>query len=158
MKRVLSIIALMVFIAVSLSAETKTIKIDNERTDDKFKAGVMLGYPTGLTAGWRIADALELNFIAATHYRDITLGFAPLFTLVNIDISGETFPLSVGPAAYLNIGWGGGLDLDVLGNVRIEYSFDEIPLNLFLEGGIGITVIPAIRPQGSGAFGIRYIF
>lgn len=162
MKKVVLLVAALLMVTFSVSADTKTITIDNNRTDDAFKAGVVLGYPTGLTAGWRIAEGVELNFVAATHYYDITVGFAPLFTLANLNISGQIFPLSVGPAAYLSIDWAGGIDIDILGDVRIEYSFDNIPLNLFLEGGAGITIDlgsnQLIRPQGSGALGVRYIF
>lgn len=152
----------MMFFSLALSADPKTITLDNKRTDDKLKAGVVLGYPTGLTLGWHLADAFEMNFIAATHYTDFTIGVAPLFTIVDLKISDQIFPLSIGPAAYMNIDWFGGIDIDILGNVRLEYSFKDIPLNLFLEGGLGVKLdlgsTPLVRPQGSGAFGIRYIF
>ncbi len=163
MKQVLLVLITMILTSLSLSADgVKTIKLDNQRTDDKFKIGVVLGYPTGLTAGWRLSDTFEMNFVAGTHYTDFTIGVAPLFTIVNLSIADEIFPLSVGPAAYLVVDWNGDLDMDILGNVRIEYSFKEIPLNLFLEGGIGIKLDfngnYLVHPQGSGALGIRYIF
>ncbi|MBB6482635.1 hypothetical protein [Spirochaeta isovalerica] len=160
MKKVLLLLVSLAFLTAALSAETKTVRIDNNRSNDAFKAGVVLGYPTGLTAGWRLGEVMELNFVAATHYYDITIGVAPMFTLVSFDIQGQKFPLSIGPAAYLNIGWYGGLALDVLFNARVEYSFEEIPLNLFLEAGAGIAINfgGGIGPQGSGALGVRYIF
>lgn len=162
MKKVIILSLILALSVFAVSAETKTVTIDNNRTNDAFKLGVVLGYPSGITAGWRIAEAVELNFVAATHYSDFTVGFAPLFTLVNINIADQYFPLSVGPAAYLSIDWFGDMDVDILGNVRVEYSFKDIPLNLFLEGGAGIKLDlgsnQLIRPQGSGALGIRYIF
>ncbi|MDA3810656.1 MAG: hypothetical protein PF518_10070 [Spirochaetaceae bacterium] len=163
MKRILTIITFLIIMVVCLNAEgVKTIKIDAVRTDDKVKIGVVLGYPTGLTAGWSLSDSFELNLVVATHYTDFTVGVLPMFTVVNLNIADEIFPLSIGPAAYLNISWWGGIDLDILGNVRIEYSFKQIPLNLFLEGGLGIKLdlgnTPLVYPQGSGALGVRYIF
>jgi len=160
MKKVLLLFVTLTLFSAALSADSKTVTIDNNRTDDAFKAGVILGYPTGLTAGWRLSDVLELNFVAATHYYDITLGVAPMFTIVNLDIKGEDFPISIGPAVYANIGWYRPFSMDVLFNARVEYSFAKIPLNLFVEGGagVGITFGHGVGFQGSGALGVRYIF
>lgn len=163
MKKTILLFSLFLFISLNLNAEPKTITLDNQRTDDNFKLGVVLGYPSGLTAGWHLSDSFELNVVAGTHYSDITVGVAPLFTLVNINISDQIFPLSAGPAAYINIGWKGDIQVDILGNVRWEYSFEEIPLNLFIEGGLGVALNIGdeknpISPQGSGSLGIRYIF
>lgn len=166
MKKILLSIALISIISFSLTADAKTVTIDNKRTNDNFKAGVVLGYPTGLTAGWRLSDLLEMNFHLATHYSDVIIGAAPMFTLVNINIADEIFPLSLGP--MVNIGFDFSpfnnlVDIDILANLRIEYSFKNIPLNLFLEGGGGIKInlgddTNPIGGQGSGAIGVRYIF
>jgi hypothetical protein len=165
MKKVL-FIALLSIVTFSLAAEAKSVTIDNKRTDDKFKAGLILGYPSGLTAGWRLSDLLEMNFHVATHYSDIIIGAAPMFTLVNINIADEIFPLSLGP--MVNVGFdfsplNNVVDIDILANLRVEYSFKNIPLNLFLEGGGGIKInlgdeVNPIGGQGSGAIGVRYIF
>lgn len=163
MKKILAIISFLFIASVHINAENiKTVKIDGVRTDDKFKIGLVLGYPTGLTAGLRGSDNFEMNFVLATHYTDLTLGLSPMFTIVNFDIAGEIFPMSIGPAAYLGVDFSGGVDIDILGIVRFEYSFKKIPLNLFMEGGAGIKIdlgaAQVIKAQGSGAFGIRYIF
>lgn len=162
MKKTLILFAVLFVTVLSLNAETRTINLDGKRTDDKFKLGVALGYPTGITAGLRTSEHFELNGVVATHYSDFTVGIIPMFTLANLQIADEVFPLSIGPAGYLTIDWFGGIDIDILGNVRVEYSFKSIPLNLFLEGGAGIKLDlgsnQLIKPQGSGALGIRYIF
>ena len=164
MKKAFLIFVALIFVSMSLMAEDgiKTINLDGKQSQGKLKAGVSLGYPTGLTAGWRPSEAFELNLLVGTHYTDFVIGVSPMFTIANIDIKGEIFPLSVGPAAYLNIDWFTDIDIDILGNVRLEYSFKQIPLNLFLEGGFGIKLdlgnTPLVKPQGSGALGIRYIF
>jgi len=151
MKKVLFIVAILLLTTTSIFAN-----------EGKLKAGVILGYPTGLTAGWRPSDAFELNFIVASHYRDFTIGLSPMFTIATPDIEGERFPISVGPAVYLDIDWFGGLDLDILGQVRMEYTFRDIPLNLFIEGGLGVKLdfdgVRLLYFHGSGALGIRYVF
>lgn len=164
MKKTLLLIITLLITSLSLNAEEKeikTFKLDGKQTAGKLKAGVSLGYPTGITAGWSFSNYFEANLLVATNFEGFTIGFSPLFTVINLEISNELFPLSIGPAVNFNID-GKGEDLDLLGIVRVEYSFKEIPLNLFLEGGAGIKMELGndadIRFGGSGALGLRYIF
>ena len=48
------------------AADVKTIDIDTSGLRGKMKAGVSLGYPTGLTAGYRFADPFEMNCMLVT--------------------------------------------------------------------------------------------
>ncbi len=146
----------------------KTIKIDTKKVEGKLKAGVALGYPWGITAGYRLSDIFELNGTVGSDYNDFTMGVNGLFSIVNLDISNEKFPISVGPALYSHFGHHDGNDkngrddeytrIDLLGVVRIEYSFDEVPLNLFVEAGVGLEVVKFAEIAGSFAIGVRYIF
>ena len=136
--------------------EIKTIKFDNQRGDDRLKAGLSLGYPFGITAGYSFSNFFELNGLIGSNYHDFTLGGSGLFTVANIDISGEQFPLSIGPAFYNHIGK--RYRFDALATVRLEYSFEEIPLNFFVEAGGGIRLVKFAGPAGSFAIGVRYIF
>jgi len=169
----ISFIILSVFnlTAERLSAEEgeiKTIKLDTKEVEGKLKAGVALGYPWGLTAGYRFSNVFELNGTLGSDYNDFTMGVNGLFTLVNLDISNEKFPVSVGPALYSHFGYHDGnydkgrdheyTRIDLLGVARIEYSFDEIPLNLFVEAGLGLQLVRFTGPAGSFAPGVRYIF
>ncbi|PKL17409.1 MAG: hypothetical protein CVV49_11380 [Spirochaetae bacterium HGW-Spirochaetae-5] len=157
--------------AERLSAEEgdiKTVKIDTTKVEGKLKAGVALGYPWGITAGYRFSNIFELNGTLGSDYNDFTMGVNGLFTVVNLDISNEKFPISVGPALYSHFGHRDGNDkdgrddeytrIDLLGVVRVEYSFDEIPLNLFVEAGLGLEVVKFAHTAGSFAIGVRYIF
>jgi len=147
--------------------EIKTIKLDTREVEGKLKAGVALGYPWGITAGYRFSNLFELNGTIGSDYNDFTMGVNGLFTLVNLQISHEKFPLSVGPALYSHFGYNDGIDkngkddeytrIDLLGVARIEYSFDEIPLNLFIEAGLGLQLVRFTDPAGSFAIGVRYI-
>ncbi len=169
----ISFIMLSVFnlTAERLSAEEgeiKTVKIDTSKVEGKLKAGVALGYPWGLTAGYRFSNVFELNGTLGSDYNDFTMGVNGLFTIFNLDISNEKFPVSVGPALYSHFGHHDGnydkghdheyTRIDLLGVARIEYNFDEIPLNLFVEAGLGLEVVKFADIAGSFAIGVRYIF
>ncbi len=159
MKRVLIFILLMSMFTVFAEKEVDTIKLDGNQTSGKFKAGLSLGYPSGLTAGWRATDNFEINFLIGTNYEGFTVGISPLFTLVKFDIAEQIFPFSIGPAVNFNF-IANNSNMDILAVARIEYSFLNIPLNLFLEGGAGIKINFGENVQfaGSGALGVRYIF
>lgn len=167
---------LIMLVAVSYSAvelraedrDIKTIKLDTKEVQGKLKAGLALGYPWGLTAGYRFSNFFELNGTLGSDYKDFTAGLNGLFTLVNLDIKHEKFPLSIGPALYSHFGYYDGNDknsssdrytrIDILGVARVEYSFDEIPLNLFIEAGFGLEVVRFVDTAASCAIGVRYIF
>jgi opacity protein-like surface antigen len=166
LKKILLLSTLFLIFSSSLSAQEtttlredrdiKTIKLDNKRGDDKFKAGLALGYPYGVTAGYRFSNFFELNALAGSNYHDFTIGGSALFTLAEIDISGEMFNLSAGPAVYNH--FGKNYKLQTLGTVRFEYSFKDVPINLFVEAGAGIRLVEFAAPAGSFALGARYIF
>ncbi len=174
MKKILLITATLLLISATIFAEKRveSTKPDGSDAVGSIKAGVVLGYPSGLTIGFRTSDVFEINAHVSSHYSDLSLGANVLFTLVDINISEEIFPLSIGPAVNINIpflanvyyngAYVSNLNFDFLGMVRWEYSFKNIPLNLFIEGGLGLNV--AFRSSvplsftGSSAFGIRYIF
>jgi len=147
--------------------DIKTISIDTRDIEGKLKAGLVLGYPFGITAGYRFSNFFELNGIFGSNYSDFTLGFSGLFTVLNLKISREKFPVSVGPALYSNFdhhdenhkhGHDDYTKIDLLGIARMEYDFDEIPLNLFIEIGLGIQVVRFTDFADSFGIGARYIF
>jgi len=165
-----------IFPAVIYSAEysfaeegdIKTITIDTKEVEGKLKAGVVLGYPTGITAGYRFSNVFEMNGVLGSNFNDFSLGVNGLFTILNLEISNEIFPLSVGPALYSHLDHHDGnhdkgnddeyTKIDLLAIVRVEYSFKQIPLNLFVEAGLGLEVVKFADPAGSFAIGARYIF
>lgn len=165
-KKILMLILLSMVISSSLLAqertslredrEIKTIQLENKRGDDKFKAGIALGYPYGVTAGYSFSNFFELNGLIGSNYQDFTVGGSALFTLAEIDISGEIFPLSAGPAVYNH--FGKNYKLQTLATIRLEYSFKDVPINLFVEAGAGIRLVEFAGPAGSFALGARYIF
>ena len=128
------------------------------------KAGTILGRGFFATAGFPMGKTTELNVYAGTgwNFNEVTLGANYLFRLVDIDIEGETFPLSLGPQADISFGYYNGVVLGVFADLRWEYTFD-FPLNLFIEIGPGIDI--AMYNGGTtmdfgwrGGLGARYVF
>ncbi|MBI9100106.1 MAG: hypothetical protein JEY91_16610 [Spirochaetaceae bacterium] len=157
-----------------MSKRTESTSFSGESAVGTFKLGAALGYPSGVTGGWRPSDKFELNALLGTNYYGFTIGVSPLFTLVDIKIQDQILPLSVGPAVNLHI-YGFGIDLAIMGVVRWEYSFENVPINLFAEVGGGIAIYShsssatvfgitaTAKTSGvTGAFtsalGVRYIF
>jgi hypothetical protein len=135
------------------------------------KTGVILGYPVSATIGYHFTDATEINgFIGYSYYGGhyyysggLYLGGNFLFTLVNIDIGGEKFPLSLGPQLGVILGYG-SVSLEAVADLRFEYTFRDFPLNLFAELGMGVGIYSMGEPWGgvgfavTGGLGVRYVF
>ncbi len=137
----------------------KTISLDSfgKKVEGKGKLGISAGYPTGITFGYQTTRLLEINVTAGLFpFDQLLLGASALFTLADIEISDEYFPLSFGPALYVRSGRKTRADL--LGVLRLEYTFEDSPVNIFIEGGAGMEIMPDIGFSGSGALGIRYVF
>jgi hypothetical protein len=79
-----------------------------------------------------------------------------MFTLADIMIKDQPFPLSLGP--QLNVNMGNEFNMSVLGLLRWEYTFEEIPLNLYIEAGPGISFLKGVDLDWSTSLGIRYVF
>ena len=125
--------------------------------EGKGKIGLSLGYPTGITFGYQMTNLIEFNVVLGLYsFDELALGGSALFTLADIVLKDNVFPLSFGPAVYLRTG--DKLRTDVLGVLRLEHTFADEPLNVFIEAGAGLEVTPDTGFAGSGAIGIRYVF
>ncbi|MFP4563427.1 MAG: hypothetical protein ACLFRY_08955 [Spirochaetia bacterium] len=164
MKRKIAILLLVVLSAAAVPVfsrdrEIKTVDLTDLKSGGRFKLGLALGYPTGVTLGIRINNWMEPNFIVGTKFRAFTFGGNFLFTIVNFSIGEHGFlPLSIGPAVLMHAGGPFAFGLDLYGVVRLEYSFQEVPINLFIEGGPGVSLTPIVWFEWTGALGVRYIF
>ncbi len=136
--------------------EIPEINLDTRELEGKAKAGLALGYPTGLTFGYRPANYLEVNAFAGTHGKDFTLGGSLLFTLVEIKIAQEMFPLSAGPAVYTS--FSSDFSLMTGACVRWEYTFQDVPLNLYIQAVPGIIFISDFQFALKSSFAVRYVF
>ncbi len=137
----------------------KKVNLDeiDKKLEGKAKLGLSLGYPTGITFGYQMTDLAELNAtVGLFDFDSISAGGSLLFSLFDLVAGDAVMPVSAGPAFYFHSG--NRTKVDVLGILRMEYSFEESPLNIFIEGGAGIRTVPDTGFTGSGALGIRYIF
>ena len=142
--------------------EDKDVTTLNLPDDGRLKVGALLGYPSGITAGYRFSNWFETN---------LTVGYNPsfangallssnaMFTLVQIPVKGAgIMPLSLGPQVNVIVG-NRFFRVDLVGNLRLEYTFPEIPLNLFLEGGFGFRFFNGADWMAwHSALGVRYVF
>jgi hypothetical protein len=138
--------------------DVETINL-NEAGKGKLKLGISLGYPvTGLTAGWNVGKSMEMDLLVGSwNYDSFCLGGSAMFSLVDLEIGTEIFPLSAGPFLYTGVS-NNYLSLGLGGIARMEYTFD-FRLNLYLESGLAVVL------QNSNAtmavpfgLGIRYVF
>lgn len=136
--------------------EIKEISLDAKNLEDRAKIGVALGYPSGVVFGYRLANFLEANALLGTFYDGFTIGGNLMFTIADIKIKDQSFPLSLGP--HLNFHMGDSFDMSLMGFIRWEYTFEDIPLNLYLEGGPGVFLLQGIDWTWSTSLGIRYVF
>ncbi len=147
--------------------------------ENGFKLGLMGGQPTGVTAGYRFSDLMELNGIVGFGFgwygsSAITVGANLLFTVYTFDFGGHKFPLSIGPQATVSFGLNNYYDIfgfDTVADIRLEHTFEDFPLNLFTEIGFGIEYYSYkwdvlgtnykddyMGFQITGAVGARYVF
>jgi len=136
--------------------EIKEINLNTEDLEGKAKIGAALGYPSGLVFGYHLANYLEVNALAGSYFNGFTLGANVLFTIADVKIKDQSFPLSLGP--QLNVSFGNDMSMALLGLIRWEYSFEEIPLNLYIEAGPGMTFSKGGDFTWASSLGIRYIF
>lgn len=168
MKKYLAIFLLIGMMTASLSSEEEgkskkyedksipQINLSTEDLEGRAKAGLALGYPFGVTFGYKLANYMEVNIFAGSHFNDFSLGTNLLFTVVDINIKEAVFPLSLGPAVYFNIG--DEFNMALGATVRGEYTFNETPLNLYLEITPGFSFISDFDFYMASSLGIRYVF
>jgi hypothetical protein len=167
MKKMLTILLILAVAAASVSAkdvtEDREIKtLSGEKLEGCVKAGLLVGMPSGATVGYRFSNWFESNLTAGYNFlfKDAAVVSANgLFTVVNIP-AGDAglLPLSVGP--QVNFIFGDPFVFQIVGDVRLEYTFEDIPLNLFVEGGFGFQFNDADNDwiAWNAGIGGRYVF
>ena len=167
MKRIIAMAVVLAVAAAMLSAEDlredREIKtLSGERLEGRVKAGILAGMPSGATAGYRFSNWFETNLTAGYNFlfkKAAVVSANGLFTLVNIP-AGEAglMPLSVGP--QINFIFGDPFVFQIVGDVRLEYTFEDIPLNLFVEGGLGFQFNDPDDEWAAwnAGVGARYVF
>jgi hypothetical protein len=156
MKKLFTIILVVLFVGLSLNAQ-----------DYKTSLGLRAGVPYGLTIKHFMSETNAVEGILASNWG----GFVATALFENEHWTGHYPGLnwywgagahigfwSAGANRYLNSTYNGSV-IGVDGVLGLEYTFDEIPLNLSLD------VLPSINLIGStgwgginGGLSIRYVF
>ncbi len=126
--------------------------------------GIVLGQPTGITARFGIgaANSIEVKAawdLATSQEGDASFSFQGnwliefpgVLRFEKIDI-----PPFVGAGVQLDVGSGFLLGFRI--PAGLVYRFDTAPLELFIELGLGMGLVPSTKPLISGGLGARYIF
>jgi hypothetical protein len=125
-----------------------------------FGLGVLLGEPTGLSAKAWLGDVSAVDGAAAWSFQgEDSFYFHSDYLLHYAD-----WPVSDAGILSGFAGIGGKLHLeeDLRLGLRIpfglSYSFDSVPVELFIEFAPGVDLIPATQGAFTGGLGVRYYF
>jgi hypothetical protein len=127
---------------------------------ETFGIGVILGEPTGISAKLWIGDQMAIDLAAAWSFAKegaFQLHADYLFHLMElIKVSEGKLPLYFGVGGRMKFGE------DNLFSVRIPvglaYLFENVPLDVFLEVGPMLNLVPATEFDIGGGIGVRYFF
>ncbi len=150
-------------LAKSNLTEDRDIKTLEIPEDGRAKLGLLLGYPSGITFGYRLSNWFELNTTVGYNMRfsdSAIISANGLFTLVNIPVgTAGVMPLSLGPQVNFILG-NKLFYLETVADLRLEYTFPDIPLNLLVETGFGLRFFEGTENllAWNGGIGVRYVF
>jgi hypothetical protein len=156
MKKLLVILLFVLFSGITMNAQ-----------DYKTSLGLRAGYPYGLTIKHFLNENNAVEGILASNYG----GFVATVLLQNEHWTGFYPALNwywglgahigfwdAGANRYVNSTYSGSV-IGIDGVLGLEYTFDEIPLNLSVDIVPGINLIGSRGWGGpSGALSIRYVF
>jgi hypothetical protein len=147
MKR-LVIIALLGLFSLTISAQ-----------DTGIGAGVIIGEPTGFSFKTWVSshDAVDAGISWSLSYGWFHIHadyLRHVFDLIPVD-KGQ-LPLYFGIGA--KVGFGGDVFIGARVPVGLDYMFDGVPLDIFLEIVPGLAILPDTKLDMGGGIGIRYWF
>jgi hypothetical protein len=157
-------IRLMTIIALAVTASLFASPSFGQRKGSEGSAlGIFLGQPTGISFRLGLGKEQSLEAKAAWNFA-ANGGDAAVALQANwlmefpgvLVIQDADFPLYVGAGVQATVGKAASIALRVPGG--IVYRFDKAPVELALELGLGMQLLPATAFVGSGGIGIRYRF
>ncbi len=150
----------MLLAVATLALLVAPVQAQITKPEDGFGIGFVLGAPTGLSASLPIGSHNALN--ATLGYK---LGDSPnLYTQASyVWIAKDIIPVDVGsvsvyygPGAFVLASRDAALGIQAIGG--IDYRFATAPVQVFLEIGPGITLLPDTSPHLGAGLGVRYYF
>ena len=136
--------------------------------DYKAAIGFRGGVVQGLTFKAAVGGNTAFDLIVATHYHGLNL--TALYEIHSLNIFGvDNLALFYGfgghvgfyNSNYYRLHWGtysNGFVFGVAGVIGVEYTFDEIPINLSVDIVPSFNVVPEFWYWQRGALSIRYVF
>ncbi len=177
MKRYLLLVVLLLAVEFSVLAQPAAVKKPKsgesatgittpfEAPASKFGVGIFLGQPIGITLGIDLSQTALLDFKAAWDFTGADNSqFAMLFQGSYLfAIPGVLVLLRNDIVPYFGLGAelalsSAGVKIGGRLPLGLDYRFVKIPLELFLELGIGMYLFPKTDFSLGGGLGIRYRF
>ncbi|PKL25117.1 MAG: hypothetical protein CVV47_07490 [Spirochaetae bacterium HGW-Spirochaetae-3] len=150
--------------SLSVAAMAEPIQLAGQPADGPMGIGIFLGQPTGVTFEMDLSKATWLDFKAAW---DLAAGQGGYSIMLQgnyeiafpgmIAIETALFTPFVGAGALVQL-YDGGANFGVRVPGGVSYRFTNVPLELFLEAGLDIYLLPGFTLDMSGGLGARYRF
>lgn len=138
------------------------LEFDGKPADGPMGLGIFLGQPTGITFEMDLAPATWVDFKAAWNFGGI--GFAIALQgnfeyafLNKLAINDLMLSPFVGAGAALTL-YDGGVAVGARVPAGVVHRMRNIPIELFLELGLDVYLIPSFDIGVSGGLGARYRF
>lgn len=156
MKRLVLVFSLIMLISLSYGQSFKT------------GLGLRGGVTQGITIKHFVGANHAFDFLIGAHHRGLNVAVLyeihshSIFDVSNLSL----FYGFGGHVGYYNHAYitqwgnytGDVLAVGVSGVLGIEYTFDEIPINIGIDINPAINILPAIRYWQGGALYLRYVF
>ncbi len=129
------------------------------RLGGNFGAGFVAGDPSGLSGKLWLNDKNALDFVAGFSLQDdwITLGADYVWHEFGlIPVNAGQLPLYYGMGVWTSVS--NNAAIGARGVVGLEYLFPSAPLDVFLEVGPGVSILPNTGFGLTGGLGMRYYF
>lgn len=146
-------------LATATAADTTAVA-SSFTAENGFGIGFVLGTPSGLSGSLPLG---ETNAVNAVIGYDLNSG-ANLFLQADyvwiqpglIPVESGIASLYYGPGAFARLAK--NTAFGIRGVIGVDYRFENEPLQLFLEFGPGINLIPDTKANVGAGLGLRYYF
>ncbi len=149
MKKKITLLAVVaLFVTTNISAQSSG-----------FGVGLITGNPTGLSLKMWTGETTALDAAVAWNFDADWIGVHADFLLHNfnlISVSKGQLPLYYGLGAKL--GLGNDIAIGARVPIGLDYMFDSVPIDIFVEVVPGLMVVPAIDFDIDLGLGARFFF
>lgn len=152
-------------VTVVLAATASTVEAQ-DRSRGRFGLGVVLGSPTGLSMEFGLAASSALHLAVGLEGindqgrdDDVYVHLVWRFYLAELATTPDfTLPLYLGVGPYIADIGNDDISLGARAPVGIAFSFNSVPIDLFLEIALLLRVVEDVDLGIGGAIGFHYFF